>query len=1246
MTNDSEIKTKPFELLPIGKIKVEDKRTYMHILPKYSKALKYLDLFSHALIFLKDNNSAKHSNSIAELIIGKILKLEEHRGIIEIDNDTIDDNSLIFDIKPYFPCEDRVKNAKIPDFIIKQGDWREEKININSTSISTINKVSNIELKENYPIFQIGKIIKIDGECFLKLHNTNKDLIGKLEGFSHVKVIWWFNKFDKSIYRKTTECNPPYENAPRTGVFASRSPLRPNPIAITTARILDVDSDNNCIKISHIDAFDKTPIVDILPYIPAYDRIREYEVPHWLKHWPKWLDDRGDNLEFQNIKIIQSDIDKINKYIPSKPTDILSNKEGLKDIVQVKNNISNEINVIGVRQNNLKNINCKIPKNKITVVTGVSGSGKSSLVFDTIYAESQRRFMDSLSPSEKVGFSQMEKPDFDQITGLPPAIAIEQKTTIRNPRSTVGTMTDTYDYIKLLFTRIGTRHCPECGRAVIALKADEIINILGKLQEDTFFSIRGFGSEEIVDEFVMPKDIDRTNDFNKRLKSKVKKALTVGEGAILVNINKREEFLFQTKEMCYHCNKIFFKLTTSTFSFNNPESMCPVCKGLGVKFEVDEDLIVSSPHLSILDGASKWWGNLRKFNQKPNANWTKGEILALAEEMEVDLEIPWKSLPEEFKKQALYGTGNRKVRFLYKNTKGRKGEIVRPVEGAYNTIKRLFKDNNGKTSNRIVSSFMRKSQCKTCQGERLSKEGRMVTVAEKRFPEIGTMTIRELKSWVDSLPKKLSQNELIISREILREVKGKLKNLIDVGFPYLTLDRASNTLSGGEAQRIRLATQLGSGITNILYVLDEPSIGLHPKDHEKLIEIMERIRDEGNTLIVVEHDPDTMLRSDKIIDIGPGAGIHGGSVIAEGAPEEILLNEYSKTGKYLKNIKNKELENIKKRKKPWGWLKIIGAKHNNLKNIDVSIPLGILTCITGVSGSGKSSLIIKTLYPGLLKFLNNCDETHGDYEKIEGIEGVDKVISISQQPIGRTPRSNPATYTGVFDNIRELFSSLDESKKRKYKKGKFSFNSKTGQCEACKGKGGNYVEMHFMPDIWVECSICHGRRFNGEVLEIKYKDKTIADILDMDIEEALDFFKDNQKIATVLQTLYDVGLGYIKLGQNALTLSGGEAQRIKLAKELSKSDTGKTIYVLDEPTTGLHFEDVENLKKILHRIIEAGNTVLVIEHNLDVIKSADWIIDLGPEGGDDGGYIIAEGTPEQVKECKDSVTGKFLKEFL
>ncbi|MCX7711107.1 MAG: excinuclease ABC subunit UvrA [Clostridia bacterium] len=1258
-----------FEINPVGRLIMSENHTYAVVYEKYRPALKHLELFSHALVFFETNGNRVPTDTPKELqeilstskkllgswnenrisiFVSRVIRVNENTGIIELDYANSYDGAKILDIKPYFPCEDRVYRAVTGNSMGKWPEWRLDKSVHPLPLENAIAIPYETEGTSSMQIRQLGTIRKQEGACYLELNDPDGQTLEVLSQFSHMRILWWFHRFDNRTYRRVTQGEPPYEDAPRTGVFASRSPVRPNPIALTTARVLELDQRRRVIRLSDLDSFDKTPVIGIKPYIPALDRVREFYVPQWVRHWPEWLDDREANHSIDHITMIESDVDQIKKYMKDCETEEgRSLQIGDESKVAAENN-SNYITIKGAKQNNLKNVDTIIPKNKITVITGVSGSGKSSLAFDTLYAESQRRFMDSMSTTGRMAFEQLGKPEVEQISGLPPAIAIEQKTISRNPRSTVGTITDIYDYLRLLFSRIGTRHCPDCGRALRPLSKEEIAAALTELKPETRFDIRAFNSDTPIGIFTTPGisvPNKEKSKFSHSVKEAVQQGLELGNGAILVTIEGKEAFLLQTRDLCYHCSRIFFELTASTFSFNNPEGMCPDCNGIGLKLSIDPELIISNPERSILDEASPWWGNLRKHRQKPNANWMRGEVLALAEEMKVDLELPWNQLPEDFRQQALYGSNGRELCFEYENTNGRRGEIVRPAEGAYNHISRLFKENNGGTAERIVSAFMREKECPTCKGERLAAEGRLVTIGNTRFPETVGMTIEDLKKWITDLPSKLTNQQYQIAAQVLSELNKRLQALTDVGVQYLTLNRAAPTLSGGEAQRLRLATQLGCGLTNLLYILDEPSIGLHPRDHYQLVETMKGLRDAGNTVVVVEHDADTMLAADRIIDVGPGAGEYGGSIIAEGTPEEVMDNPVSDTGKYLRGVK--KVGNPERMpRKPEKWIKLRGARLNNLKNIDVDFPLGVFTCVTGVSGSGKSSLVSKTLYPAMARHLNLSEDAPGPFDYIEGIEMIDKVINITQMPIGRTPRSNPATYTGVFDDIRDVFAATEEAKKRKYKQNRFSFNSKEGRCEACGGEGRKCIEMHFMPDVWVECSQCHGKRFNPEALEIRVEGRTIADVLEMDVKEALEFFQGNSKIEKVLQTLHDVGLDYIRLGQSALTLSGGEAQRIKLAKELSRDDTGRTLYILDEPTTGLHFEDVQNLLKVIHRITDAGNTVIVIEHNSDMISNADWIIDIGPEGGCQGGYVVAQGTPKEVAACEQGYTGKYLRKHL
>lgn len=1302
-----------YELCPTGFLYSKNNFSHASVDPDYRPCLKFLELFSHAILVYQNASAPSQASTKDSFCLNtevvKILSVDEPKGLVVFDRLEAPDRTPLFDIKPYFPCEDRVREPGVPARMKSAGLWRQDggsgsimRNNENEVDFYAAADSSENSALSHQSVFlpPSGYIRKRDGKSFIELVNPNPAGLQSLQEYSHVKMLWWFHRFDKKDYRRVTQVNPPYENAPRSGIYATRSPVRPNPIALTTARIVGIDIVHGMIEISGTDAFDNSPVMEVLPYLPAWDRVECCVVPDWLQHWPQWLDDRQENITCSRNLIRMSPQERIMPYLQGakaqrKPEEIITSPSAGKQ--------SDDIVVEGARQNNLKSIRFTIPKNKMTVVTGVSGSGKSSLAFDTVYAESRRRFLDSMSGQGISASDQMEKPDFDQITGLPPAIAVEQRNAGRNPRSTVGTMTDLHDYLRLFFSTTGIRHCPECGEAIVPMKPDEIASLLADLAPGTAFTIRGLGDTAVLECFHAPMGGDPEKaHYEKHLKRAVKAHLEAGNGGIEVNLQKQtgttacnssgdsftgdgsipvqptpkssacsvlqpleletsygleafsedgnaftadtqERLIFQTKAFCYHCNRLFFDLSPSLFSFNNPESMCPDCKGLGVKLTLDPSRIVSNPDLSVLNGASKWWGDLRKFNKNPNANWMKGELLGLAQQMEVNLELPWRELPESFRRQALYGSEGREVCFTYSNSNGRRGEIRRRVEGAFHTITRLFREMNGDTAGRIASAFMTEQMCPSCGGERLMPEGRLVSIGGTRFPEAAVMTLAQLKEWVCHLPHSLTACQLDIALPVLKQMHSRLENLQEAGVSYLALDRPVPTLSGGELQRLRLASQLGSGITNILYVLDEPSAGLHPRDHQRLIALLQRLKNEGNTVLVVEHDAQTMLAADKIIDIGPGAGIHGGEITTQGTPAEVMECAGSLTGQYLKQLHLKR--NHYKRKEPEGFITLTGARCNNLQNLTVQFPVGVLCCITGVSGSGKSSLIYKTLYPAINKALNDSDEIPGDFDHLEGLEAIRNVISISQQPIGRTPRSNPATYTGLFDSVRDLFAAADKARERGYKQNRFSFNSPEGQCPACLGEGRRRIDMHFMPDSWVECPVCKGRRFNAETLEIFIHGKNIADVLEMNVEEALDFFRNERKIKQVLQTLNDVGLSYIRLGQSALTLSGGEAQRIKLAKELSKPGTGHTLYLLDEPTTGLHFSDIQNLLLILKRMTQAGNTVIVVEHNPDIMAHADWVIDLGPEGGNAGGTVVAQGTPEQVAES-GSHTGNVLKEIL
>ena len=935
------------------------------------------------------------------------------------------------------------------------------------------------------------------------------------------------------------------------------------------------------------------------------------------------------------------------------------------------------IKIRGAAEHNLKNIDIDIPRDEFVVLTGLSGSGKSSLAFDTIYAEGQRRYMESLSSYARQFLGQMEKPQVESLEGLPPAISIDQKSTNRNPRSTVGTVTEIYDYLRLLFARAGIPHCPKCGREIKKQTVDEMVDKIMALPERTkiqvlapvvrgrkgrhekvlegakrsgYVRVRVDGNMyELTEDITLDKNIKHNIEIvvdrlairegmEKRLNDSIDNALKLADGLMIIDVIDGEPMTFSQHFSCPDCGISIDEIQPRSFSFNNPFGACPDCYGLGYKMEFDEDLMIPDKSLSINQGAIVVLGWQSANDGKSFAN---AILKALGKKYNFDLDTPFEDYPQEIHDILIHGTNGVSVPVHYR---GQRGEGVYDIafEGLIRNVERRYRETSAESTKAEYETYMRITPCKNCGGQRLKKESLAVTIADKNIYEMTEMPVRDLREFLENV--ELSEMQHKIGDEILKEIKGRLKFLVDVGLDYLSLSRATGTLSGGEAQRIRLATQIGSGLVGVAYILDEPSIGLHQNDNDKLLATLKHLRDLGNSLIVVEHDEDTMRAADFIVDIGPGAGAHGGEVIATGTAEDIMKNPNSITGKYLSG--EIKIPVPKTRRKPTGWLKIVGAKENNLKNINVKIPTGVLTCVTGVSGSGKSSLVNEILYKSLAKQLNRARYIPGKHKTIEGVEQLDKIIDIDQSPIGRTPRSNPATYTGVFDTIRDLFANTMDAKERGYKKGRFSFNVKGGRCEACSGDGILKVEMHFLPDVYVPCEVCGGKRYNRETLEVKYKGKSIYDVLDMTVEEALDFFKNVPKIHNKIQTLYDVGLSYIKLGQPSTTLSGGEAQRIKLATELSKRSTGRTIYVLDEPTTGLHFADVHKLTEILRRLSGDGNTVIVIEHNLDVIKTADYIIDIGPEGGDRGGTVVASGTPEEVAKNPDSYTGKYIASIL
>ena len=935
------------------------------------------------------------------------------------------------------------------------------------------------------------------------------------------------------------------------------------------------------------------------------------------------------------------------------------------------------IRIRGANVNNLKNLSVDIPRDRFVVFTGLSGSGKSSLAFDTIYAEGQRRYMESLSSYARQFLGQMEKPDVESIEGLPPAISIDQKSTNRNPRSTVGTVTEIYDYFRLLYARVGIPHCPKCGREIKKQTVDQMVDSIMSFPERTKIQLlapvvrgrKGTHAKllehakrsgyvrvqidgnmyELSEEISLDKNIKHNIEIvvdrlivkpgiEKRLSDSIETVLDLADGLLMVDTMDGNIHNFSQSFSCPDCGVSIDEIEPRSFSFNNPFGACPDCLGLGYKMEFDIDLMIPDKSLSILEGAIVVTGWQSCTSE---GSFSRAILDALSREYDFSLATPFEDYPEKIKNILINGTNGHSVKVYYK---GQRGEGVYDVAfpGLIRNVEQRYRETGSDTMKQEYESFMRITPCKTCKGQRLKKESLAVTVADKNIYEITNLSIEKLKAFLADM--QLSSQQLLIGKQILKEIKARVSFLSDVGLDYLSLGRATGTLSGGEAQRIRLATQIGSGLVGVAYILDEPSIGLHQRDNDRLLSSLMKLRDLGNSLIVVEHDEDTMRAADCIVDIGPGAGEHGGQLVAMGTAEDLMKNENSITGAYLSG--RLKIPVPTERRKPTGFLIIKGAAENNLKNIDVKIPLGIMTCITGVSGSGKSSLINEILYKHLARDLNRARVIPGKHKDILGVDQLDKVINIDQSPIGRTPRSNPATYTGVFDQIRDLFAATADAKAKGYKKGRFSFNVKGGRCEACSGDGIIKIEMHFLPDVYVPCEVCKGKRYNRETLEVKYKDKNIYDVLNMTVEEALTFFENVPSIKRKIQTLYDVGLSYIRLGQPSTELSGGEAQRIKLAAELSKRSTGKTIYILDEPTTGLHFADVHKLVEILKRLSEGGNTVVVIEHNLDVIKTADYIIDIGPEGGDKGGTVVAQGTPEEVAQSPVSYTGKYVKKYL
>lgn len=1104
---------KKIEFQPIGSMEpltnsaelIRKVRILLH--KEFISGLLKLELFSHCLLFTKDEGEIYCR-------VYKVLEVNEKSGELIVEAVQVKPELMgdLVDIKPYFPCEEVAGERKQGDCLRKE--------NLPSIRFHG-NAVGEYLFANHRGMLQFQETEELSGREI-------ELLLKQLKEGDILRVLWWFHRFDDKRYRSHVTCKPPYDNAPRTGVFASRSPVRPNPLASTIVKVTAVDTENRRISILGFDGFEHSVILQVMPH--RDEEIKDIKVPGWVEHWTGYKvfsDTSKQGILKEGVPDKNPDRDADAAYYNE-----LEVEEGL-----LQDNVdTNEIIVEHASLHNLKDVSVKLPRGKITVITGVSGSGKSSLAFDTIYRESQKQFMDLVASNALIG-TDLEDSKVQRIIGLQPSIAIEQKNLATNPRSTVASLSRAGEYLRLLFATIGERFCPNCGEAV-------------------------------------PKN-----------------------------------------NVCDQCGSIYFPLTPTTFSYNDPEYMCPVCKGLGEELQIDLSRIVPYPEKSILDGASPWWGNLRKHREKPNANWMRGEVLALAEDMGEDLEVPFKDLSEEFKQQIFYGSNGRKVTLHYQNPNGRAGSITRSVEGAVNILQRLLIENINSKSTEQIEQFLTNKQCSGCHGERLMEEGRMVRICSTRYPEAARMSVAKLKQWCHTIYGKLEDGQRQKSRVILTKLIARLKKLEQVGLGYLTMDRSIPSLSGGEAQRLKIATQFGSGLSNILYVMDEPSKGLHPRDFRFLIETIQELKMQNNTIILVEHKKEFIQMADYLVEIGPGAGHYGGQLLRAEAVEH---QEPVELNGFEYRVREAEEEQFEK-------VVLQGARTNNLKNVSVTIPLSSIICVIGVSGSGKSSLISKTLYPAIQKELGKRPEKPGEYDSIFGAERIKDICYVSQNAIGKNSRSNPGTYTGVFDLIREFYANLEEAKQSKLTKEHFSFNSSKGQCEECKGAGEIAIPMHFMPDIYTTCQKCGGTRYQEPVLEIRYKGYSIAELLKLEIGEVKELFQAEAKIYEILDMLDKVGLSYIKLGQSAATLSGGEAQRIKLAKELCGSKTKDVIYILDEPTTGLHEEDVKKLSSILRELTSKGATVIVIEHNPLLISQADYIIEVGPGGGEKGGMILKEG---------------------
>ena len=1183
---------KAYCLQSIGRLTKGGKAYKVKLEKDYYKVLLGLEQFSHGMLFC-EGEIGKHP---FEVKLVEILEVDVKRGEMTISSEEpLNSPCAIYDLKPYFPCEDAA---------LQEEEEQVELVEKQSLFAQWQEKGGDQRWGES-----IGKISKVGERHRLQITAGDKEGLETLSQLKYIRVFWWFDRFDKPAYRRAVTCEPPYENAPLTGVFASRSPVRPNPIAMTLCKVMGVVGDE--IEVMGLDCLDHTPLIGLMAYGGRKEQVENYRVPQYLAHWPKWK-------SFEEIE-------KEDALCLTLSAKELVRKEELVHHIYQRKLEDKElpirktegIKIRGARQNNLKNIDVTIPYQKFTVVTGVSGSGKSSLVFDTLFAESQRRWLEHMSMMQRSSFEQLEKPDVDLIEGLPPAIAISQKTMGRHPRSTVGTMTEINDLLKQIFVKIGIRHCPKCGRALNIMTKEEIIQFLLTTHQSGY-ALRGYGDKRTL------LVLNRNEKIKLEMVSElVEEGLRVGKGALVIAYNGQEVIL-QTTQMCYGCEVFLFELTPATFSFNQPESMCPQCKGLGVKMVLDPKRIVEKPELSLLDGAISFLGELRKFIACPNANWCKGEIVGLARKMKIDLDKPWHKLPEDFRKKVIWGS-EEEVTYAYENTNGRSGAITRKVTGVYHHILRFIEEGKGssESSQKLMAQYMKQECCPSCKGERLNREGRSVTVQGKRYPELLSLELEALKIWLEQLASQVEEEEWEKIKEDVKAIYHRVNLYIGAGLQYLSLSRSVPTLSGGELQRLKLVKQLQSEMYHTLYVLDEPSMGLSSKDTERIASLVSRLIRRGNTVVAVEHNRQLIEKADYLIDIGPGAGKRGGQLMAVGSPEEMRSQETSLTGQYLSGKKAISMPR-KEVDLALGGIKIEGAYANNLKDVSVMIPYGAMTAITGVSGAGKSSLL-----HGVLSVAAFNKEEKVACKAIRGLEAFSQIIEVSQQPIGKSPRSNPLTYMGGMDEIRNLFAATPEAKEKKITAKMFSFNNKEGSCNHCGGLGKVDLSASFMPDTWVNCPICKGKRYKKEVLAICYQGKNIDDILHMTVQEAASFFSKSPKLLSLFRLMEEVGLGYLELGQSATTLSGGEAQRLKLSKQLGSAKEGKKLYLLDEPTTGLHFEDIERLLMVLRKLTEEGHTVIMIEHQLEMIANCDWQIELGPEGGNKGGYLIYQGVPRQ-----------------